>query len=210
VIINPMTKFRPAHFDHPNPSSPSANPTADAPNFSPWRSFPALLRLGLTAALGLTADLATKQWAIKTIGNPDIINPLDPDTTLKPVVLIENYLQFNTIHNTGAVAGFAAGKTAFLILASLAALAFLLWLFAHSSPQQGLFHFGLGMLFAGALGNMYDRVFNHGKVIDFIEVNLYFWPANPWPTFNLADVLLCTGVGLLLLTLLSRSKYHSA
>ena len=63
-----------------------------------------------------------------------------------------------------------------------------------------------GMLVAGALGNMYDRLFNQGNVIDFIEVNLHVWPANPWPTFNVADIFLCIGVGVLLLTLLSSQK----
>ena len=64
----------------------------------------------------------------------------------------------------------------------------------------------LASLMGGALGNMHNRVFNDGKVIDFIEVNLHFPPANPWPTFNLADVLLTVGVAVLLVNLLVRKK----
>ena len=165
------------------------------------------LCLWLTAAVGLAADLVSKQWAVRTIGNPDQIDFFDPATMLKPIVIIENYLRFNTVHNTGAVAGMAAGKTTLLIAASAAAVVFLLWLFATSHPNHRLTHIALGMLFAGALGNMYGRIFNQGKVIDFIEVNLHVWPANPWPTFNVADIFLCVGVVILLLTLLgSRAR----
>ena len=62
------------------------------------------------------------------------------------------------------------------------------------------------MLLAGALGNIHDRLFNNGQVVDFIEVNLHFWPANPWPTFNIADVLLCVGVAILVINLLFKSE----
>src|SRR2546421_495129 len=55
----------------------------------------------------------------------------------------------------------------------------------------------LGMLLAGVLGNMYDRVV-FGYVRDMIHA-LPRWPKLfPW-IFNVADVMLCTGVGLMVL-----------
>jgi len=63
----------------------------------------------------------------------------------------------------------------------------------------------IGLVASGALGNLHDRIFRampmfghieHG-VVDFIKV--YYWPGKPWPTFNIADVNLVVGVGLLLL-----------
>ena len=189
--------------DQPPSQTPSSSHVKTTTKFpGALGSGRAHLCLWLTAAVGLAADLISKQWAVSTIGNPDQIDFFDPATMLKPIVIIENYLRFNTVHNTGAVAGMAAGKTTLLVVASVAAVVFLLWLFATSRPSQWLTHIALGMLFAGALGNMYDRIFNQGKVIDFIEVNLHVWPANPWPTFNVADIFLCLGVVILLLTLL--------
>ena len=196
----------PQSGDQKSPSNPP-NITDQASHSSALRSVKAHLFLWLTAALGLSADIASKQWAIKTIGiPPDTLN--GNAVALKPIVIIENYLTFSTVHNTGAVAGFAAGKTTFLILISSVALIFLFWLFATSPAKKRFTHIALGMLLAGALGNMYDRIFNQGRVIDFIEVDLHFWPANPWPIFNIADMLLCIGVAILILSILIKPKSH--
>ena len=153
--------------------------------------------------LGFACDLISKQWAIKTIGIPyEPGQIIDPGMEKNPIVLIENFLTLNTLHNPGAVSGLLAGKTSLLIAASALAIIFLFWLFATSRPNQWVTHIALGMLLSGALGNLYDRIFNDGKVIDFIEVDLHFWVFNPWPTFNLADVWLCLGVAILILTFL--------
>lgn len=55
---------------------------------------------------------------------------------------------------------------------------------------------GLGLVIAGGVGNLVDRVLNAGIVIDFLNVGL-----GPWRTgiFNLADLFLTTGVLLVLL-----------
>jgi lipoprotein signal peptidase len=153
------------------------------------------LILWITTAIGLTLDLLTKKWALTALKDPT-------PALAQGKEIIANYLHFNLVENRGAVAGIASGQTVLLISVSLAALAFLFWLFICSQPNQWPIHLALGMLFAGALGNTYDRICNHGRVIDFIEVNLHFWPANPWPTFNIADILLCIGIPIMLLTTL--------
>ncbi|MCD4784968.1 MAG: signal peptidase II [Candidatus Eremiobacteraeota bacterium] len=48
---------------------------------------------------------------------------------------------------------------------------------------------GLGLLFGGTVGNLIDRL-RFGSVIDFIDFKV-------WPTFNIADIAICVGVGLL-------------
>ena len=53
--------------------------------------------------------------------------------------------------------------------------------------------FALGFILGGALGNLYDRI-SYGYVIDFIEV--YFRNYH-WPSFNVADSAISTGVVLL-------------
>ena len=51
------------------------------------------------------------------------------------------------------------------------------------------------MIIAGAVSNIIDR-FMHGGVIDFICVNIFGWS---FPVFNIADIAIVSGVGLLFL-----------
>jgi signal peptidase II len=52
---------------------------------------------------------------------------------------------------------------------------------------------GIGAAVGGATGNVVDRLYR-GAIVDFVAIG-------PWPVFNLADVALVAGVGILLLTL---------
>jgi signal peptidase II len=47
----------------------------------------------------------------------------------------------------------------------------------------------------GALGNIWDR-WRHGAVTDFLDLH---WAGWHWPTFNMADVAITCGVGMILL-----------
>jgi len=194
----------------PSPSTPSSSVSQSDPSkFSrssvryAFFSAKAHTLFWSVTALGFASDFISKRWALKAIGIPGESGQfLAPGAGKNPIVLIENYLTLNTLHNPGAVTGLLSGRTGLLIAASALALVFLFWLYSTSRANQWVTHIALGMLFSGALGNMYDRIFNDGKVIDFIEVDLHFWVFNPWPTFNLADVWLCVGVGVLILTFL--------
>jgi len=58
----------------------------------------------------------------------------------------------------------------------------------------------LGAILGGATGNLVDRVFRGGEVVDFLHFRL--WSGYSWPDFNLADSFIVVGVGLLILELL--------
>ena len=53
----------------------------------------------------------------------------------------------------------------------------------------------LALLLAGIAGNVTDRM-RFGYVIDFIDVQFGSWH---YPTFNVADMAICVGAGLLIL-----------
>ena len=55
---------------------------------------------------------------------------------------------------------------------------------------------GYVLILSGAIGNLWDR-FLWGSVVDFIDVFYQHWH---WPVFNLADSLICIGIGCLLLS----------
>jgi signal peptidase II len=54
---------------------------------------------------------------------------------------------------------------------------------------------GFGLIIGGALGNVIDRAI-YGAVIDFI---LLSWKSWSWPVFNLADMAISCGVGLIII-----------
>src|SRR5580704_16714101 len=149
-----------------------------------YRSPAALLRFLLTAAIGLSLDLWTKSLAQKHL----IDRP--------PINFLPGWLSFEFVGNHGAVFGIAQGDRWIFLLVSVGALIFLAGLFA-TSGRRPFYQIILGMLLAGVAGNMYDRIV-FGYVRDMIHA-LPMWPKFfPW-IFNVADSLLCVGVGLMLL-----------
>lgn len=58
---------------------------------------------------------------------------------------------------------------------------------------------GYALILGGALGNLADRVVR-GAVVDWLD---FYWGGMHWPAFNLADVWVVSGAGLLILASLS-------
>ena len=174
-----------------------------------FRSPAALSRFFLVMLLGLGLDLWSKAYAFRTLA-PQGVEYVTHSTTghgqFQPVValhhvFIPGWLTFTVTCNQGAVFGIGQGQLTIFIVVSVGAIGFLTYLFA-TSGRQRFYQVILGLLLAGVLGNMYDRV-NLGYVRDMIYA-LPGWklPGSkrdvfPW-IFNVADVLLCTGVGLMI------------
>lgn len=114
------------------------------------------------------------------------------------VSIINGFLQFVRALNNGAAFGIFAGKPYFLTAISIIALVVIFGVFLFSRSRQRLVHIALGLFAAGVCGNLYDRIFNGGLVRDFVDV--VYWPGKHWPAFNVADSLLCIGVGLLFIS----------
>lgn len=158
-----------------------------------WRSH---LRFWLIMILGLIADMWTKAWAQATLENQS------------EWVIIEGVLSFHYSTNKGALFGMGQELTGLFVAASLAALLFVLYVFAKSTAGQRSFHVALGMILAGALGNLYDRLFVGGEVRDFIKIELHIGDFELWPwIFNVADMLLVCGVSILMLNIWFSRKH---
>ena len=109
--------------------------------------------------------------------------------------LIPNFLGIICSRNEGIAFGLFPNKSNALIYLTLFAVVIIVWLYYRSDKEDILNTLGLAFIISGAIGNLWDRIFFHA-VRDFIDIhagNLH------WPTFNIADVLICTGVGLVIL-----------
>jgi signal peptidase II len=158
-----------------------------------FRSLGALACFVLTVVVGLGLDLWTKAYAFERLA---VYGRGAAVVESRVYPLIPGWLEFTVTTNQGAVFGLGAGQRMLFVSVSVAAILFLIYLFANSG-QQRFYQVILGMLLAGVLGNLYDRVV-YGYVRDMIHA-LPRWPRLfPW-IFNVADVLLCTGVGLMVL-----------
>jgi lipoprotein signal peptidase len=120
------------------------------------------LRLWVFAAIGLALDLGTKHLAFTRLS-------LDPDDPAG--VIIPNVMSFRRSLNPGALFGLGKGLVPVFIAASILALGFVLYLFMHSSRDRRSLHVALGLVLAGALGNLYDRSFVIADVVKVTAVS---------------------------------------
>jgi signal peptidase II len=139
------------------------------------------------SAAGLLLDLWTKKIVFEYLQTK-------PDNS---VTIIKGFVNLVMALNDGAAFGIARGKYFFLALTSLFAVLIVMVVFLFGRVRRRLYQVALGLLAAGICGNLYDRIFNNGRVRDFIDV--VYWPGRHWPAFNVADSLLCIAVGLILL-----------
>lgn len=216
--------------DQPNASNRSSG---TRPFLKAYRSPHAWWRFLVPAVVGLAADLFLKHWAFPDGVPPDKTAMLfaGRNSGEHPWTIIPHVLGFTTTVNQGAVFGFAQGKVSVFLAFSILALAVILWVFATSGATHRVVHFALGLITAGALGNLYDRAMYHGvrdmlRFLCFhfhlqpITILGYTYPSGPaapdgtfdwYPfIFNIADACLCVGVPLLIVRWLFVNDTHPA
>ena len=107
--------------------------------------------------------------------------------------LIPGILNLRPVENRGIAFSMLSGKGLGLVLFTAALIAGLVaWLVAHPDAPT-LLRTGLWLVAGGGLGNLYDRL-AMGSVSDFIELAFM-----RFAVFNVADVCICVGAGLVLL-----------
>jgi len=166
-----------------------------------WKSPRAWLILLTVMLAGFAADLRSKSWAFQHVANQPVL--LERDQLLSnpywtPIPMHEGVvaipgklLRFRLVLNDGAVFGIGSQQRVFFIIFTFFALGIAGWIFSrHTSSKSLLAHIALGLVLGGGLGNLYDRVFI-GRVRDFMHI----FPG----IFNTGDVLLLTGMGLLMI-----------
>ncbi len=149
--------------------------------------------LWYVAAVVIVLDQLTKYWAVKVLAPG------------RSIVIFENFLQLTYATNQGGAAGLLQSRPQLLTLLSIIALGVILWWALTVPREDRLARFGFGMILGGAVGNLLDRLFRGGfffntYVVDFIDAHWYNRENLHWPTFNLADTAICTGIAVVLVS----------
>jgi signal peptidase II len=124
--------------------------------------------------------------------------------------IIPNFFKLVYWGNTGAAFSMTffqdpVMSNRFYIVLSLVTLFGLLIATARGVFRDAWSRWGVGLLVAGILGNVTDRLI-HAHVVDFLLFHLHVRFANPWPAFNVADAAICTAVGCFLIASLREGK----
>jgi signal peptidase II len=151
--------------------------------------------LGVVSITSLVADLASKWWAKTHL--EDAKSFAD-----RHVELIPNYLSLSFAKNKGGAWGLLQNepesiRRPFFLGISALAVVFIVSLYRRLTPQQTALKWGLPLVLGGALGNLVNRI-QYNYVVDFIDA--YYKTGHQehhWPTFNIADVAIVVGVGLM-------------
>ena len=104
----------------------------------------------------------------------------------------EGFFRLTYTTNTGGAFSIFANQNFLLSIAGVLGIIILVVYLRFVPIQSKILKLGLGLDLGGAIGNLIDRL-RFGEVTDFIDVDLGFWPFDPWPTFNIADSCIVIG-----------------
>lgn len=157
----------------------------------------------------IIADQVSKLWAVASLlpgALPERAEMLRRTTEV--YVVHPAWFKFELAGNKGAAWSIFANMSEsfrvpfFLVLTSVA-IGLIFVLYRKTPPDQRLMRTALAFVMGGAIGNLIDRALR-GYVIDFIS--WHYGDEWAWPTFNIADVAISVGVGLLLIDAIFQKK----
>ena len=137
--------------------------------------------------VGVTADLWSKSAVLNWLSTQPF----------QEYSVIDGFFKLVTRFNDGAAFSIASGQRVALVSISAVAMVVVLGIFFFGHVKHRIMQVALGLFTAGIIGNLYDRAFNEGFVRDFLD---FYVDGHHWPAFNVADSMLCTAVGLILIS----------
>ncbi len=207
---------------------PNAQSGESASDLKAFRAPVTIVLFILIASAGLAGDLGSKHMVFKSMLTDEALNtkvqaydraferrynrpPITEEVLYQFQKSVLGKVRFTLSTNPGIVFGLRLNK-AIVATTTVITILFIGGLFVTSPAKAKLMHTAMAIIVAGALGNLYDRLFSVvqpngyepiiGQVRDFIDCSgLYY----PW-IFNVADILLVVGVGILALMWLRQPK----
>lgn len=110
------------------------------------------------------------------------------------IPIVEEVFHLTYILNPGAAFGMFAHNRLFFIAIAVIVIGIIIWARREILASPWEVKAGCGLFLGGAIGNLIDRA-RQGLVIDFFDFRI-------WPVFNIADIAICIGVGLIIWNLL--------
>ncbi len=145
----------------------------------------------VAAALLVAADQGIKAWATAQLMPVGVM------------AVLPGIVELRYVLNDGMAFSMLAGKQGILIgVTSLMLIGVLVWLVRGDMPL--LERISWTLVLGGGIGNLIDRVLN-GVVVDYINVLFMHFAV-----FNFADICVCCGVGLLILSILLDGRHGKA
>lgn len=108
---------------------------------------------------------------------------------------IKGLIDIHYIHNRGAAWGMLSGHTWILLVFTAIVMVICVVFLIKNIKGNKLMLFSMTLILSGGVGNLIDRVFREGNVVDFLH--FVFWP--DFPVFNVADCAIVVGAGILIL-----------
>jgi signal peptidase II len=194
---------------------PQADVRKPAPGFfqrfePKWKIF------WVVSLLSLIADQVTKIWARAELPTRPAGCRVPEDIIIHqcygtPVTVIEGFWEWRLSMNPGSAFGLfgSLGPSVTRILLSVvgvAAVIGMVYMLKKSRPDQRILHWALAFVAGGAVGNLIDRMY-FSVVTDFV---LWKYKTHEWPVFNIADVVLVIGVGLMFIDIQKENKREKA
>ena len=124
----------------------------------------------------------------------DIVTKILANTRLREIgtiPLIEDVFHLTYVENRGAAFGILQNQRWLFLIIALVFAAVLVFVLMRYKQRPAVLNFGLCLMASGAFGNTIDRLWR-GFVVDFLDFRLI-----DFPVFNVADICVCVGAGLL-------------
>lgn len=130
----------------------------------------------------IISDRITKNLVTQNLAFGELWSPW---TWLTPYARIVHW------YNTGIAFGMFQGQGMFLTILAIVVAAAILYYYPKFTGRDWMLRVALGLQFGGAVGNLIDRL-TIGHVTDFISIGNF-------PVFNIADMSITVGAGLMIL-----------
>jgi len=178
------------------------------------RIFDSRFRCGLfyltLAGIGVFLDLWSKAYVFFRAGCPSSLlesliktNDWALLESAKYWEVIPGFFDLRIWVNTGGAFGMLGGFNTVLAFFTCAASGFMIWMLFQMPMPSHWNRTAIGFMLAGAVGNLWDRL-AYGCVRDFLDFHIQ--NHYRWPTFNLADTMICVAAGMLVLSAFKKDK----
>ncbi|WP_105144816.1 signal peptidase II [Streptococcus suis] len=145
----------------------------------------------IVAAVLIVLDQLVKTWTVANI-ELDTVEPFLP-----------GFMSLAYLRNYGAAWSILQNQQWFFTIVTIAAVTGLIWYYIKQIQGNIWTLFSLSLMIAGALGNFIDRI-RLGYVVDMFHLDFI-----SFPVFNVADICLSVGVGILFICIMKEENNGS-